>query len=134
MTTFAGTDLVFNGDGKAALSVPFNILGGISIDHGGNPVVVDSYDGVVVRLNRDGTLSVLAGNGFHGESGDGGPARSAGLFPPVSAVFDGQGNLYISGGADFIDEGSDIRKVSPSGIITTIAGKFNSTGFSGDGG
>lgn len=62
MTTFAGTDLVFNGDGKAALSVAFNVLGGISLDPGGNPVVVDSYNGVVVRLNRDGTLSVLAGN------------------------------------------------------------------------
>src|SRR5215472_4081942 len=112
ITTYAGTDWIFHGDGKPALSAVFGDLGGIAIDPHGNPVMVDADSNVVVRLNPDGTLSVIAGNGFPVDSGDGGPARSAGLSIPRSAAFDHQGNLYIG-------TLSSIRKISPNGIIST---------------
>ena len=135
MTTFAGTDFVFSGDGKPALSTPFNLPFGVCIDPNGNLVVADFDEGVVVRLNPDGTLSLLAGNGFPGDSGDGGPATSAGISHPVSCAFDPQGNLFISGGSDYFNAGSDIRKVSArDGNITTFAGKFNLLLSGGDGG
>jgi hypothetical protein len=63
-------------------------------------------------------------NGF---SGDGGPATSAQLFYPNSAAVDGAGNLFIADRNNF-----RIRKVSPAGIITTVAGN-SSNEYSGDG-
>ena len=128
ITTYAGTDWIFNGNGKAALSVRFKQPVAITIDPNGSPVVADTAFGVVARINPDGTLTVLAGNGFSGaDSGDNGPATSASLHAIASVAFDRQGNLYIG-------ELGFIRKVSVSGIITTIAGNFGYGGYSGDGG
>jgi uncharacterized protein (TIGR03437 family) len=93
-------------------------------------------------VSAGGIITTVAGNGPScGEfpcgnfSGDGGPATSASLFSPYSVAVDASGNLFIA------DEGNNrIRKVSASGIITTVAGNGPSCagiacgGFSGDGG
>jgi hypothetical protein len=126
ITTFAGTESIFTGDGQLALASAFNVLHGITIDPKGNPVVVDSTDAVVVRLNPDQTLTVLAGNGYSGaDTGDGGPAVNAGLKTLYGVTYDRVGNLYIL-------EGSTIRKVTLDGTISTIAGSAF-PGFYGDG-
>ena len=59
----------------------------------------------------------MAGNGTGGFSGDNGPATSAELATPAGVALDASGILYI---ADIYN--NRIRKVSPSGIITTVAG------------
>ena len=70
----------------------------------------------------------MAGNGTAGYSGDGGPAVNAQLNVPGGVALDAAGNLYI------FDSGNlRVRKVSTSGIITTVAGN-GAPGFSGDGG
>ena len=70
----------------------------------------------------------MAGKGGNTWTGDGGPATSAYLGRPSGLYVDGPGNIYIA------DTNNDrIRKVSPSGIITTVAGS-GSEGYSGDGG
>lgn len=69
-----------------------------------------------------------AGNGSFNFAGDGGQAVLAGLANPLGIATDATGNLYIADQAN-----RRIRKVSPSGIITTIAGT-GTFGFSGDGG
>jgi PKD repeat protein len=74
-----------------------------------------------------------AGTGSGGYSGDGGQATAGELFYPYDVVFDALGNLYIA------DYGNNcVRKVTPSGIISTVAGVDSSgvglAGFSGDGG
>ena len=83
----------------------------------------------VMKLDTSGILSIFAGNGSSGFSGDGGPANQAGLDQPFGLLFDSSGNLYIA------DQGfpNRIRKVDPSGVITTFAGN-GSGGPSGDGG
>jgi sugar lactone lactonase YvrE len=74
-----------------------------------------------------GTITTVAGGGFSG-LGDGGPATSAQLFRPSGVALDAAGNLFI---ADTYN--NRIRKVSASGVITTVAGTGTS-GYSGDGG
>src|SRR5207245_7780819 len=82
----------------------------------------------VRKVAADGIITTLAGTGAPGGSGDGGPASSAKLFYPSGVAADRDGNVYIS---DQIN--NRIRKVTPDGVISTIAGTGN-FGFSGDGG
>ncbi|HET6991189.1 MAG TPA: T9SS type A sorting domain-containing protein [Bacteroidia bacterium] len=74
------------------------------------------------------TISTFAGNGITGDIGDSGQATSAEMNQPWFMAKDASGNIYISEG-----NGCVIRKVAPSGIITTIAGTAT-PGYSGDGG
>lgn len=84
----------------------------------------------VCRVEPDSRrLSVLAGNGEAGHSGDGGPALEASMREPYEVRFDAGGNLYI---VDMV--GHVVRRVdAASGIIETIAGT-GEAGFGGDGG
>ena len=75
-----------------------------------------------------GTIDTVVGNGNLGFSGDGGPAASAQISSPDGLAIDKMGNLFI------VDAGNHrIRKVTPAGVISTVAGN-GSSGFSGDGG
>lgn len=73
-------------------------------------------------------ISTFAGNGLAGYSGDGGDALSARLDTPTCIALDLTGNVFIND-----QRNNCVRKISPSGIITTVAGT-GSAGFSGDGG
>jgi sugar lactone lactonase YvrE len=73
-------------------------------------------------------IATLAGNGTAEFSGDGGPATAGGLSSPLGVAVDGSGNVFI---ADTFN--ARIRKVTPQGFITTVAGS-GMAGFSGDGG
>jgi hypothetical protein len=88
------------------------------------------YVPVVLKLDRDGVLTRVAGTvdvagqeqsglfqDYPPGLGDGGPARSAPLTDPTALALDRDGNLYIADGA-----GGRIRKVTPDGAITTVAG------------
>ncbi|MCA1683634.1 MAG: hypothetical protein LC708_00665, partial [Actinobacteria bacterium] len=75
-----------------------------------------------------GDITVFAGTGPGGFSGDGGPAPAAQINGPNDAVADAAGNVYI---AD--TQNNRIRRVTPGGIITTVVGT-GAAGFSGDGG
>lgn len=128
ITTYAGAAHTFSGDGGPALNAALSGFQQLHTDSNGNVIFADTYNSVVSRLNSDGTLTVLAGNGIVGFSGEGGPARSASLNYPSDAVMDKAGNLYI------YDSGNDrIRIVTPAGVISTYAGTGVS-GYSGDGG
>ena len=96
----------------------------ISFDKNGDLIFAT---GAIQQISAAGVISTLAG-GLAGFSGDGGPATSAALLGADSAVEDASGNIYIS------DKGNNrIRKVSPQGVISTIAGN-GTPGFSGDNG
>jgi trimeric autotransporter adhesin len=98
------------------------------VDLAGNLYIADSSNHRVRKVTLDGTISTVAGNGVPGYSGDGGPATSASLAQPINVTVDPAGNLYISDNANH-----RVRKVSPLGVITTVAGNGIS-GFTGDGG
>ena len=88
----------------------------------------DANNHRVRRFVPGGTISSVAGTGTAGYSGDGGPATAARLRFPRNVAFGPDGSLYI---AD--DENYAVRRVTPAGIITTVAGT-GAAGFSGDGG
>jgi hypothetical protein len=73
-------------------------------------------------------ISTVAGTGGFGNTGDGGQATAAQIGMPGGIAFDASGNMYISDVNNFV-----IRKVSPAGIISTIAGT-GTAAYSGDGG
>jgi uncharacterized protein (TIGR03437 family) len=131
ITTVAGNGTQgFSGDGGPAISAFLNNPEGVAVDASGNLFIADSGNSRIRKVSASGIITTVAGNGsgsFASHPGDGGPATSVPLSPFGVAV-DASGNLFIA------DSGNGrIRKVSASGIITTVAGGGNGS-FSGDGG
>ena len=115
-------------DGDPATAVPVDHPRGISFVAAGGFLVAEPFAHVVLRVAADGRSFRAAGSGVAGYSGDGGPATAAQL----SGVH-GVAPLP-DGGFVLADTGNNrIRRVSPAGTITTIAGT-GMAGFSGDGG
>ncbi len=112
-------------DGVGATAVPDPTA--LAMDEEGNLFVVDYAGCQVLKVDADGTITVVAGSGMWGSSGDGGLAVDAAIVPRALAI-DTEGNVYIVD-----DLGHLVRKVSPDGIISKVAGN-GSLAFSGDGG
>jgi uncharacterized protein (TIGR03437 family) len=144
ITTVAGNgSLGFAGDGGQATSTSVTIPRGLAVDSADNLFI--SEEGRIRKVSPDGTIATVAGGipfGGVGFSGDGGLATSGRLSWPVGLAVDSAGSLFIADpGFNFEtgDAGDDpsvdqrIRKVSPDGMITTLAGT-GSHDFAGDGG
>ena len=129
LITIAGCGLRgYAGDGGAAIDALLDSPAGLALDRNGSLYVADRLNHAVRKITREGLIITVAGSGLAGFSGDGGPATQARLNRPMAVAVDGEGNLYI---AD--TENHRVRKVSPEGIITTIAGT-GLPGFEGDDG
>ncbi|HWQ35479.1 MAG TPA: Ig-like domain-containing protein [Blastocatellia bacterium] len=129
ITTFAGNGTFGQGgDGGPATAAQLYEPVGLAVDGAGNVYISDYFDKVRKVSAATGIITTAAGTGRYGFSGDGGPAAQAQLNSPFRVTVDAAGNLYI---ADTYND--RIRKVTPDGIINTIAG-IGTTGFSGDGG
>jgi uncharacterized protein (TIGR03437 family) len=129
ISTIAGSGrLQFGGAGGPGTSAQLVLPQFVVVDTAGNVLVSDAYYSQVFSIAPNGTIKVIAGTGTAGFSGGGGPAISAQLNAPAGLALDSAGNLYIA------DQGNNrVRKVTPAGIITSIAGNGN-PGVSGDGG
>ncbi len=131
ISTYAGTvsSSGWSGDGGAATSASVGVPNGVAADTFGNVYVSDQNNNVIRKIDASGIITTIAGNGTAGYSGDGGSATTAQLNLPQGLCVDGLGNVYC---ADF--QNNVIRKISVSGIITTVAGVAGSYGYTGDGG
>ena len=128
ISTVAGTGIAgYSGDGGPGTNAQLYYPSGLTVDAAGNLYIADANNVRVRKVDPDGTISTVAGNGYYGNDGDGGAASSASLGTPYSVTLDPAGNLYISTG------NNTVRKVSAGGIISTIAGT-GVPGYSGDGG
>jgi sugar lactone lactonase YvrE len=105
-------------------------VGGLAVGNDGTLYIADRGGNRVWRYSRDRQLSVYAGTGVSGDSGDGAAARDAKLHSPAGlAVDDQRGYVYIA------DSGNNrIRKVDRSGVISPVAGTGGFYGDAGDGG
>lgn len=117
---------------SSKLPRPQWIPGYLAFDPAGNLFVADRapYPAAfvgggcrIVKVSPKGVMSVIAGTGTCGFSGDGGPAVAAQVEDPNGIAFDSAGNLYFA-------SGQRIRRIDRNGIITTVAG----TGVAGDAG
>jgi serine/threonine-protein kinase len=115
------------GTGAPATSVHLKRVGAIAVGPGGNLYILEQENYRVLRVDPAGTITVFAGTGLDGDTGDGGPAIQATLDPDGLAA-DDAGNVYIS-----VQFQHRIRRVDPAGQITTFAGRGRS-GSTGDGG
>ena len=141
ITTVAGTGVYgYSGDGGPASSSTLASPYGVAVDSSGNLYIADADSWVIRKVNATtGVITTVAGGiGSTGTVcsaatdaiGDGCPATEAWLSSPHSVTVDPNGNIYIA------DSGDDvIREVlATSGVISTVAGTVESSGYSGDGG
>ena len=127
ISTVAGSGLlVFSDENipatQASLTDPFDVV----VDDIGNYFIADRGGHRIYKVDTNGIITTVAGNGSSGFAGDGGAATQAALNEPEGVSVDSKGNIYI---AD--TKNNRIRKVDSSGIITTVAGSGKS-GSSGD--
>lgn len=104
-----------------ATSAPAALPVGVAVDSSGNLYFSSNYTNQhrVFKVSSSGTLTVVAGNGFPGYSGDGGPATQAQLYNPQYVAVDHAGNVFIADQSNCA-----VREVNAgTGIITTIAGE-----------
>jgi hypothetical protein len=122
ITTIAGTGPTglgqggYSGDSGHAIKARLNAPQAVVVDGAGNLFIADTGNNRVRRVPPDGFIATIAGGGRPTRHFiDGGSATDASLDSPTGLAVDGEDNLYIA-------EASRVRKVTPSGTITTVAG------------
>ena len=128
ITTFAGGGSGVLTGSASATSVFLTETDALAFDPAGNLYIASRSGFYVYKVTPSGTISIFAGNGNLSNSGDGGPAISAGIFDTTGVAVDARGDVVISS-----ESGCVIREVTPDSIIHTIAGN-GKCGYSGDGG
>jgi sugar lactone lactonase YvrE len=116
----------FNGDGLLATNTMLNLPADVAVNNAGGIFTIDSTNDRIRSGVQSQQMTTVAG----GFIGDGGQALQSSLNLGYGGAmsFDNNGNLYVADSADY-----RVRKVSPAGVITTLAGN-GKTGYSGDGG
>jgi sugar lactone lactonase YvrE len=120
VSTFAGTGVAGADNGPIATAT-FSAPTGIAIDAAGNFYIADFNNKMIRKISSDGIVSTLAGGniGRNNEIGyDNGPGATASFTAPDRLAVDAGGNVYVS---DF----KMIRKITPDGTVSTLAGNDN---------
>jgi sugar lactone lactonase YvrE len=134
----------YSGDGGSARDAQFNfplsylelvhdpidfdpLVGGLALDAAHNLYIADAYNNRVRKIDSNGIVATVLGNGFRANSGDGGPAANATIYWPQGVAADKFGNLYVTSAY------GPLRKILPNGIVSTIAGTICGAGYLGKG-
>ena len=127
ITTVAGNGTNGNtGNGGPAISAELGTPIGVVFDRKGNLYIACGGANIVRKVDTAGIITLFAGTGATGFSGDSGPAIAATFHNIDYVAVDAIGNIYISDAGNY-----RIRKVDTFGIITTFAGN-GTTVFNGD--
>jgi len=113
----------YSADGTPAAQAMINTAWGIAFDVEQRLLIADSNNHRVRRLEHDGRIVTIAGNGEQGYAGDGGSALDASFYYPEGLAVDQHGRIYVG------DEWNHaVRVIEPTGLISTLIG----TGKAGD--
>jgi len=114
VTTLAGSGVSGSADGVGT-NASFNWPYGIDLDAHGNAYVADRYNNIIRKITSNGVVTTIAGSGVQGSTDGVGTAATFNW--PTSVALDSSGNIFV---ADSYN--NKIRKISPSGVVTTVAG------------
>ena len=134
ISTVAGSGQYdYSGDGSSATSAGLRYPAGVAVDASGNIYIADQNNDCIRKVTAStGWISTIAGNPINAVYGNNGPAASASLNYAHGVGADANGNVYIADTKNMM-----VRKVTPAGVITTIAGIGPDSGgyggFGGDG-
>ena len=134
----------YSGDGGAATDARFNfplsypelvqnpvdyseLVGGLALDAQHNLYVADAYNNRVRRIDANGIVTTILGNGFRANTGDGGPAAQATIYWPQGVAIDNTGNLLVSSAY------GPLRRIAPNGIISALSGANCGAAYLGPG-
>ena len=132
VTTIAGngTGGFVDGSGGSQGTAEFSGPAGVVVDSAGNLYVTDSNNNSVRKIDIDGNVTTLAGNGNSGFiDGTGGMNGTAEFSYPVGIAIDSNGILYVGDGNNY-----SVRKIDSHGNVTTLAGNGNDGDIDGTGG
>lgn len=116
VTTFAGSVGVIGSTNGTGTNSSFNFPVGITTDPAGNLYICDSENHLIRKITSTGVVSTFAGSNGNAGSTDG-TGTNAKFFKPLGITSDSSGNLYV------VDSGNSIiRKITPQGVVTTLAG------------
>ena len=123
VSTVAGTIGRKGSADGPGITAQFNLPHGVAVDASGALYVADTFNHTIRKIAPDGSVITLAGLAGHKGSADGaGPA--ARFFHPAAVAVDTHGILYVA------DNGNEtIRKITPSGEVTTLAGAAHHGGY-----
>jgi RHS repeat-associated protein len=118
------------GDGLPATQAKLDLArpSGVAADIWGNIYIADTLHHRVRKVDPMARISTVAGGSSSGYTGDGGPAAQSLLCQPLGVAVDSRGHVYIADTGNRV-----IRKINPSGTITTIAGGGSLEPTSGQG-
>ena len=121
VTTLAGSPGDIGSVDGSGGGARFRLPAGIAVDTAGNVIVADTYNALIRKISPAGIVSTLAGNGTWGFAD--GPAGAAMFQLPSALTVDGTGNIYICE-----DQNQTIRKLTPAGVVSTVAGSVGVSG------
>jgi hypothetical protein len=97
----------YSGDGGPATEAQLYYPSGVAVASTGDLYIADSHNYRIRKVDVNGIITTIAGNGTRGYSGDGGPATEAQFYDPISVIIDSDGIIYIA------DRGEDYEDVYP---------------------
>ena len=125
VSTFAGSITSGNVNGQVTVA-SFNAPSGLAIDAYGNMYIGDMFNQGIRKITSAGVVSDFAGQAVAGHTD--GQGSAAGFWTPIGVAVDASGNIYIA------DTGNnEIRKITPGGLVSTLAGRTNAGNFDGQG-
>jgi sugar lactone lactonase YvrE len=114
VSVFAGTDSIGSANGPASQAT-FYFPNSVAVDGSGNVYVSDGVNNLIRKITTDGTVSTLAGSGLAGAVDATGTQAS--FNGPAGLTVDATGNVYVADSNNNL-----IRKITPDGVVTTVAG------------